>query len=304
MRGVVAFAGLVLGAALFSTAPVVAQVRCTMPNGVVIEQRLSDSCPQGAVRSETMSGAPAPVREPQRAPQQAVRLGDGGRAVQTVSADEYGEAWPLTVQSGELRCVLPDPARPGIQALVIVVEGRAYQLNGTASSWAGKMGWFDLGSIWRDNRAIAGTKIPISPLIQRAQSLCDAKVPAAAVTLKKADAPESIAAAEADGGFPLGYFVVIVGGITALVMAIRGSAGASGPAMYCTTCGHEGPGKTVTRGAMLIEIVLWLCFLVPGLIYSIWRHSSKYKACASCGRRALVPPSSPVAQAAKRRVAE
>jgi len=25
-----------------------------------------------------------------------------------------------------------------------------------------------------------------------------------------------------------------------------------------------------TRGSILIEIVLWLCFLVPGLIYFIW----------------------------------
>lgn len=38
-----------------------AQVRCTMPNGRVIEQQLSDQCPQGAVKSETFEGKPAPI---------------------------------------------------------------------------------------------------------------------------------------------------------------------------------------------------------------------------------------------------
>ena len=35
--------------------------------------------------------------------------------------------------------------------------------------------------------------------------------------------------------------------------------------IHCMTCGTDGGDKTRTRGGILIEIVLWLCFIVPGL---------------------------------------
>lgn len=38
-----------------------AQVRCTMPNGRVIEQQFAKECPQGATKAETFSGKPAPI---------------------------------------------------------------------------------------------------------------------------------------------------------------------------------------------------------------------------------------------------
>ena len=79
---------------------------------------------------------------------------------------------------------------------------------------------------------------------------------------------------------------------------LRGSP-ADGAAMFCVTCGHEGPAKMVTRGSIWIEVVLWLCFLVPGIIYSIWRVGSRAPVCGLCGARTLVPPNSPVAIARK-----
>ena len=66
--------------------------------------------------------------------------------------------------------------------------------------------------------------------------------------------------------------------------------------MYCTACGTVGPSKTVTKGSLLIEIVLWLFFLVPGLIYSIWRLTSRHEACKACGSKAIIPLDSPRAQ--------
>lgn len=70
--------------------------------------------------------------------------------------------------------------------------------------------------------------------------------------------------------------------------------------MFCTRCGHEGDSKTKTRGSLLIEVVLWLCFIVPGLVYSLWRHSSRQPVCAKCGSDALIPPDTPAAMAQKR----
>lgn len=66
--------------------------------------------------------------------------------------------------------------------------------------------------------------------------------------------------------------------------------------LVCTSCGHIGDSKTVTKGHFFLEVVLWLCFLVPGFIYSIWRHTSRYEACPVCGNAHLLPISSPMAQ--------
>lgn len=61
----------------------------------------------------------------------------------------------------------------------------------------------------------------------------------------------------------------------------------------CAACGTVGKAKTVTRGSLLIEIMLWLFFLVPGLIYTVWRLTTRGSACASCGSSELVPVTSP-----------
>ena len=59
----------------------------------------------------------------------------------------------------------------------------------------------------------------------------------------------------------------------------------------CTTCGHIGQPKTLTRGNLLIEIILWCMIFVPGLIYTIWRHSTRYKACPKCRNATMIPVS-------------
>ena len=64
--------------------------------------------------------------------------------------------------------------------------------------------------------------------------------------------------------------------------------------LICSTCGHIGSSKTAVKGNIFIEIVLWLCFLIPGLIYSLWRSSSRYKKCTACGATTLIPLDSPV----------
>ena len=68
-------------------------------------------------------------------------------------------------------------------------------------------------------------------------------------------------------------------------------------------CGTIGEPVTVTKGSFLIELVLWCCFLVPGFIYSMWRLTSKYKACPSCKQAGMIALNSPVAQAAGARAA-
>jgi hypothetical protein len=64
----------------------------------------------------------------------------------------------------------------------------------------------------------------------------------------------------------------------------------------CTTCGHLGEPASHTPGSMRIEAVLWLCLIVPGLIYSLWRLSARREVCGKCGATTLLPLDAPLAQ--------
>lgn len=68
--------------------------------------------------------------------------------------------------------------------------------------------------------------------------------------------------------------------------------------MYCANCGALGLPKTRVKGSFWIELVLWFCFLVPGLIYSVWRLTTKAPVCSSCQSTSIMPSTSPNAKAA------
>jgi len=61
----------------------------------------------------------------------------------------------------------------------------------------------------------------------------------------------------------------------------------------CTTCGHIGLPDRITKGSFLIELALWLFFIVPGLIYSMWRLTTKHYACPKCGNASMIPSDTP-----------
>jgi hypothetical protein len=63
----------------------------------------------------------------------------------------------------------------------------------------------------------------------------------------------------------------------------------------CSQCGQVGKEKLHIKGSFALEILLWLFFIVPGLIYSLWRMSTKRKACPSCSGN-MIPLNSPVGQ--------
>ncbi|MDA8106174.1 MAG: hypothetical protein M0Z71_12455 [Nitrospiraceae bacterium] len=51
----------------------------------------------------------------------------------------------------------------------------------------------------------------------------------------------------------------------------------------CPNCKYEGIGEYKAKGHFCVEIVLWCCFLLPGIIYSVWRGSSRRWICPQCG---------------------
>lgn len=73
--------------------------------------------------------------------------------------------------------------------------------------------------------------------------------------------------------------------------------------VVCKHCGHYGEPSRKTKGSIWIELILWLCFLIPGLIYSIWRLNTRHDVCAKCGSPDLVPTDSPLGRKLMQEVA-
>lgn len=71
-----------------------------------------------------------------------------------------------------------------------------------------------------------------------------------------------------------------------------GGITATGP-LICATCGSRGTPRTRTRGSTWLELALWLCFIVPGLIYSIWRLTTRQPVCPECGSAGMISVNTP-----------
>jgi hypothetical protein len=61
----------------------------------------------------------------------------------------------------------------------------------------------------------------------------------------------------------------------------------------CTRCESLTKAHMVTPGSFLVEILLWLAFIFPGILYTMWRYTQKGYRCQACGSSELIPMSSP-----------
>jgi ssDNA-binding Zn-finger/Zn-ribbon topoisomerase 1 len=62
----------------------------------------------------------------------------------------------------------------------------------------------------------------------------------------------------------------------------------------CKDCGYKGAVKKTRKGSLLIEIILWFCFLIPGLIYTVWRFTNRVYFCPSCRSHKMLAIDSPL----------
>jgi len=65
---------------------------------------------------------------------------------------------------------------------------------------------------------------------------------------------------------------------------------------FCTQCRFVCRPIYIKQGSFLIEVLLWLVIFFPGLIYSIWRMTSKKRSCPSCHSTSIVKVVSPAAR--------
>lgn len=64
----------------------------------------------------------------------------------------------------------------------------------------------------------------------------------------------------------------------------------------CTTCGAKTNPVTLTKGSFGMEVLLWLLMILPGVLYSLWRLTSREKGCPNCRKATLIPIDSPIAR--------
>jgi hypothetical protein len=62
----------------------------------------------------------------------------------------------------------------------------------------------------------------------------------------------------------------------------------------CRNCGYVGKSATRTKGSIVIELFTWILFILPGIIYSLWRLTTREQVCRKCGSTTIVPTNSPI----------
>lgn len=100
------------------------------------------------------------------------------------------------------------------------------------------------------------------------------------------------------GSFSAFHWIILFGIFYLIYAAVKGSFGGNGKisgtgTMICQNCGTRGEPKTITKGSTAIELILWLCFIIPGLIYSIWRLTTRQAGCPSCGQAGMIGVNTP-----------
>jgi hypothetical protein len=93
------------------------------------------------------------------------------------------------------------------------------------------------------------------------------------------------------------FLVGVVAAIVGLTIALQHQkANRPEGSHICSACGSRSMPIRPNKGHGLIELVLWLCLFIPGLIYSIWRRSGLSNRCGSCGSGDVIPVDSPRGQ--------
>ena len=60
----------------------------------------------------------------------------------------------------------------------------------------------------------------------------------------------------------------------------------------CLECGCQREPVMANRGMLIIELFMWLLYILPGVIYSIWRRVRKQEICPNCRTPSVVLTSS------------
>lgn len=90
----------------------------------------------------------------------------------TITREEYGDAWPFTVESGVLRGAHRTVVGTELTDVTFTTGGLTYALNGTARD---TKRYLEIDAIWASDTKIAGLKKDVGPIIARGLQLAKRK---------------------------------------------------------------------------------------------------------------------------------
>lgn len=63
--------------------------------------------------------------------------------------------------------------------------------------------------------------------------------------------------------------------------------------VVCENCYYVGRTRIITKGSPVVEFLLWVFFIIPGIIYSMWMRITRFEVCPQCESQNIVPFNSP-----------
>lgn len=91
-----------------------------------------------------------------------------------VDSAMFGDAWPLTAESGTLVCEAVPAPREVLSVFFVDPAGTVYAVNGTARGTIATHGWNDVEAIWKvDPTSSLGTNVDVGPLIAAGLEICE-----------------------------------------------------------------------------------------------------------------------------------
>lgn len=60
------------------------------------------------------------------------------------------------------------------------------------------------------------------------------------------------------------------------------------PKIFCPHCNYEGKAEFKKGWSGCISFILWMCFIIPWIIYSIRRSSKEFWICPKCWNDKLI----------------
>jgi hypothetical protein len=69
---------------------------------------------------------------------------------------------------------------------------------------------------------------------------------------------------------------------------------------YCPNCGAVEIPMSKPKGSGLVNFILFLFFIIPGVLYFVWRMTTYRDVCPKCGAEGVIPTDSPRAREAIR----
>jgi hypothetical protein len=91
------------------------------------------------------------------------------------------------------------------------------------------------------------------------------------------------------------FWIVVLAALLWFAKQVRdGYTGKSStPTHVCGNCRSVIRPEQKKPGTGGVELLLWLFFIIPGLIYSVWRSGAAYDICPVCQARNPVPLDTP-----------